>query len=282
MIDVYLTIKKIFPRQFRLFFKPFYLKWKLRNFNKPQIIKIKNYNFSIWLDPANRAVDEYIFIHRNWETRIGAVIEKHLSEGAVFVDAGANIGYFSLQAASVVGSTGAVVAFEPIARVAQQITKSASVNQFNNITVRPVALGSQPGTLTLSLMSGNIGGSSLVKDIPGSKKEIVEVTTLDIELSNQTRVDVIKIDVEGYELEVLQGAKRVLDIHRPVLVMEFSPSVYEKRDSGNAKSILELLQSYEYTISDIERGVVVDNIDVYLKELGREQTNLLAVANERV
>jgi FkbM family methyltransferase len=264
MRDIYQQTKKLLPQSLRKLFKPLYLKWSLRNFKQPELVVIPRYGFKIEVDPQNVAVDEYIYMHRNWETHIGELIAKELKAGDVFVDIGANIGYFSLLASGVVGVSGRVIAFEPIKRVAEQFSRSVAKNGFQNVQIRQIALGNEKAEMKLSIVPGNVGGSSLVKDINSGVSEMVSVSTLDSELNN-IPVQVIKIDVEGFEYEVLLGAKSVLSLWRPTLLLEFSPNVYSRRDSQISQKIL-----------DIENRVPVKNVEEYLTKLGTKQTNLLA------
>ncbi|MEX0917679.1 MAG: FkbM family methyltransferase [Candidatus Paceibacterota bacterium] len=282
MKDYYTICKNLVPKRVRTSLKPLYLRWSLRSFKEPQYVTVKNYGFSILLDPINGAVDQYVYMHRNWETRIATLLERELRHGDTFVDVGANIGCFTFPGALFVGATGHVIAFEPIVRLAKQIASSVARNNFQNVSIQQMAVGREQGVGTLSLVPGNIGGSSLVKENTSGMFETVAVSTLDAELSSCERVDLIKIDVEGYELEVLEGARHILQKHTPKLILEFSPNVYRKRDPGIARSILMLLREMGYVIRDIERNVHVENIDTYLEQLGRDQTNLFAVATHKV
>lgn len=255
-----------------------YLRWSLRSFTEPMAITVKKYGFQIQLDPRNAAVDEYVYMHKNWEPHIATAILAHLDEGSVFIDAGANIGYFSLLAASRIGQTGKVVAFEPIQRLVEQIETSIALNDFTTIDVRNMALGATKSELVLAIVPGNVGGSSLVKHNESGITETVSVVPLDDAIPDLDRVDVIKIDVEGYEYELLQGAQRVITTHHPVIVIEFSPNLYATRIPAHGSAILEFMRKHGYTIYDLEQHVVVDDVQSYLDTLGCTQTNLIAVA----
>ncbi len=276
MIDIYTVFKKLIPKKIRAAFKPIYLKLALRSFKNPVFVKIKKYSFFIKIDRTNGAIDQYVYIHRNWDKKIGEIIERELEIGDTFIDIGANIGYFSLLASTLVGQNGQVISFEPIAKIAKQFTESITYNNFQNILVKNIALGDRKNTLQLSIVPGNIGGSSLVKKNTSGIYETVNVSTLDDELPSSKKIDLIKIDVEGYEYEVLLGAKNTLEKYKPKIILEFSPNVYNKRDSKIGQKILTFLRDLEYLIYDIERNVLIENIDQYLEQLGIEQTNLFA------
>lgn len=281
MIDIYTALKHFLPKQVRTLLKPFYLRFFLRTFNTKTTVRIKQYDFLIQLDPTNGAVDKYVYMHNNWETRIGNILEQELRAGDTFVDVGANIGYFSLLASKLIGSSGRVFAFEPLPNLVAQIMYNTHLNDLHNIKINQVAAGAERKKLKLSIMPGNIGGSSLVKDIPFGGSEVVDVAPLDEEIAVVSRVDLMKIDVEGYEYEVLVGARKILSTYKPTLILEFSPNVYAKRDSGIARLILVMLREMGYTIRDIDNKVEVFDIDMYLNKLGSEQTNLFAFSNIR-
>ena len=275
MGGIYKTLKKLVPTRIRMRLKPFYMRWALRRFTQPAKIWIKKHRFFIWLDPENKAVDDYIFIHGHWELDIAKIIEEHLCVGEIFIDIGANIGYFSLLGASIVGPTGRVIAFEPISRVADQFRMSVQANNHKNVEISNMALGAKSAVMKLEIMPGNVGGSSLVKNIGSGHSECVKVSTLDNELADFEDISVIKIDVEGYEYEVLKGAQETIKKYKPTIIMEFSPSVYGRQKVNNSRNILSLLLDHKYQIRDLDYGYPCSDIDEYLQKLGTKQTNLL-------
>jgi len=273
---MYRYFKKMIPARVRKFFKPYYLSWSLRKFKDNQIVKVVDgpIIFEIEIDPRNGAVDEYIFMHKNWEPYISEVIRRKLKIGDVFVDVGANIGVFTLLAAKIVGETGKVMAFEPIPRLVEQIGRSARLNQFSNIKVIQKAVGASPANMRLASSSHNIGGSTLVEENNAEEFHNVSVSALDSELANQPKIDLIKIDVEGFEYEVLLGAKEVMSKHQPKIILEFSPSLYSKQRNQTSSSILSLLISSGYQCVDIQTKQIADDISDFLIKLGDKQTDL--------
>jgi FkbM family methyltransferase len=160
-------------------------------------------------------------------TRI--LIASFLNPGDTFVDVGANIGLHTLAAARNVENQGQVIAFEPFAETAQMLSKTMWMNGFTDITtVYQAAVSDAPGDLLLHL--GNTSGHhslfSLGADEATSSAAVaVPVVTLDESLESGSPIDLIKIDVEGAELEVLKGAADTLAANPDVaLIVEFGPS----------------------------------------------------------
>jgi len=134
--------------------------------------------------------------------------------GAVVYDIGANVGFYTLLAATLVGPEGTVVAFEPLPRNLHFLSAHISMNGLTNVVVRPVALADRSGTLRFDDSGGPSEGRLAAE---GSKT--VECATLDA-LAAEGEIpppDVIKMDVEGAELLVLRGGEATIRTHRPTL-----------------------------------------------------------------
>lgn len=147
---------------------------------------------------------------------------------SVAVDVGANLGMHTLVLADCV-SRGVVFSFEPRRSVYGKLIGNVSENGITNVIVSDKALGDSVGVSLLHVDENdfNIGKARL-----GERgNQAVEVTTLDDVLKDSaSTVSLVKIDTEGYELQVIRGATRVLAEHRPVVISEFSPSTYSFRD----------------------------------------------------
>jgi len=153
--------------------------------------------------------------------------------GDVVLDIGANIGAHTLPLAQLTGEGGVVVAFEPQPILHQILSANLIMNSVPNALTYAMALGSQPGTCIFPNLDywvlNNFGGISMDMTTEG---DTVPVGTLDA--FNLDRVDFIKIDVEGHESEVLQGAAATLERCRPILYVE------NDRKDKSAKLIQDL------------------------------------------
>ncbi len=173
-----------------------------------------------------------------------------LKPGATFVDVGSNKGDFTLLAAKVVGSDGKVLSFEPEPENCYWIRKSVEANGYENIALFEVALSATDGTASLYLGSKS-GWHTLLPGQPNRSNGTITVMTrkLDSVLreANQARVDMIKIDVEGAELEVLKGARQALSNNSDiVLLMDLHR--YLGVDPAEVLKILEELDLNVYKV----------------------------------
>ncbi len=151
------------------------------------------------------------------ERHIVRFLRNHLRKGDVFIDAGANIGFYSVLAASLVGEKGNVVAIEMMPDTASRLTKNLGLNGSAHVAVVQKALSGQAGEkVRAEVIPGKFGQASIAesKDSAAATMIEVETTTLD-ELDRQFggigRVKVLKLDLEGAEEAALQGAGNLLD-----------------------------------------------------------------------
>ena len=185
---------------------------------------------SFLLDPRD-LVSVTILRVGSWQPEIWNSISPALSEGSVFLDVGAHIGYFSMKAAVKVGKTGRVVAFEPNPETLRLLRDDAAASDAGNVIVEPIACTDREQMLTLYAgPSFNTGTSSLAREnvpVEGSAKSYTvrgrKIDDVIRELS-LTRVDAIKIDVEGAEGYVLRGAFETIKRFHPKLVIEVVPA----------------------------------------------------------
>jgi FkbM family methyltransferase len=156
-----------------------------------------------------------------------AFIEAYLLSGDVFLDVGANIGLFTLLAADVVGNRGAVHSFEPCAATFDRLSDNIRLNGFGNIQANQLALSAEQGELELfTSQDGHDAWNSFAGTLAGAagKRQLVKVDTLDdYLLRNQVTPSLIKIDVEGWESQVLKGGEATLSrLDAPDLLVEFT------------------------------------------------------------
>lgn len=208
-----------------------------------------------------------------------------LKPGMTMLDVGANEGLYTLFSASRVGATGRVVAFEPSSRERRKLQRNLARNQLVNVTVVPTALGSREGTAALQIASGvhsghNTLGTLVYDDAPAVGVEHVPVERLDsvMDRLGLGRVDIIKIDVEGSEVSVLDGARETLAAHRPVLFIEANDKALRAQGASNDALLAFLRDELDYRILVFspETGIVEP-----MRQGFSLSANIVAVPSER-
>lgn len=183
---------------------------------------------------------------------IVATIRARVPKGGVFVDVGANVGLYAVIAATSAGAEGRVHAVEPVPQLAQRIREHARLNGTSQLTVHEQALGAAAGRMSLFLSAeGGDGWASLYPWRWTSSASIdVIVETLDAFAARQglATIDLLKVDVEGAEFDVLQGAKGLLESGRiRALLIEHNLETQKARgvDFG---AIRDLLRAAGYAL----------------------------------
>jgi FkbM family methyltransferase len=193
-----------------------------------------------------------------------ALLAELTPSDGVAVDGGAHIGYLTVHLARAVGPEGRVYAFEPEAGSRTALAGNLERNGVAaRVTVFPRALGAGPGRATLHVGGG--GETSTLAPLAGERATAeVEVAALDDVLPRGTRVDVVKLDLEGGETAALRGMRRTLErSEQPVLVVELNPGRLAALGSSQDE-LLALVAELGFTarVVDEERGALVGEIAV--------------------
>jgi FkbM family methyltransferase len=185
------------------------------------------------------------------EEGMNEALSQYLKPGDCFYDVGAHIGFYSLIAARLVGEKGRVLAFEPDPDNAQVVEENACRNNFEQISCVRAAVSSQTGVVRFqrSLHDGpsRMSGMLIRDDIRATTESSVvscPVVSLDSFCSSRPVPNLIKIDVEGAEIQVLMGARALLKLKKPLLVIE----VHDPQDLPPVRSILSALDYSLYPI----------------------------------
>jgi FkbM family methyltransferase len=205
-----------------------------------------------------------LYFWGSYEGHVHRLLLSELRAGDVFIDVGANVGVHALAAARALEPLGGhVLAFEPEARAAAELERAARDNGVNAITIERVALGAWRGRAELRSSVGwhtdDLGVLSLHGD--GDLVSTVDVVPFD-EWWNENkcnRIDLLKIDVEGAEVEVLQGMEKTLARHRPRLIVVEVVETLLRRAGTSAAELEGLLTAYRYdpegpSIRDLAAG----------------------------
>jgi FkbM family methyltransferase len=150
-----------------------------------------------------------------------------------------------------VGSTGKVIALEPSSREFTRLERNLRLNRTANVTALRMAASDHEGTAILRLAEfGHEGLNTLGQFAYSVEQEAIEevrVITLDsiIESHNLARIDILKMDVEGGELNALKGAQSILALHKPIILLEIVEAAL-KHQGASREAVLDFLQSFGY------------------------------------
>lgn len=185
----------------------------------------------------------------HWDSIVESCVQRLLKPGDTFLDVGANIGYFSMMASKVVGSNGTVVSFEPSARALTRLAAHGCLNQCRNQLICSHAVGDFTGRSTLNWApSSNIGGSTISrgKAATGAVEQITIRRLDDVCREFDLVPSLIKMDIEGFELFALKGAREMLQMHSPQVVCELTgPFLADHGQS--AKELVQFMLELDYT-----------------------------------
>jgi FkbM family methyltransferase len=224
--------------------------------------------FSMYLDAYDTLQLTTVGKFEETET---ATILGFVTPDTVMLDIGANMGYYSVRAGQL-AHRGKVFAFEPDPGNFATLTKNLVLNQITNVQPINAALSDKPDTLRLYKHPFNVGDYRLYND--GDFTEFVDVPTLRVDEVVQERIDLIKIDVQGYEYFALKGAEKLLTTYKPVIVSEFWPRGLAN-SGASATQYLDFIEGLGYRVRQIddENKQVIDTDFERLRAWSNSGTN---------
>ena len=212
--------------------------------------------------------------YEKYETEL---FKKLIRKGMVVVDVGANIGYYTLLAARCVGEGGKVFAFEPDPYSYSLLHRNIEVNRYENVIPVRKAVFSKSGRMKLFLDKNNLGGHSLSEaNVDKSSSIMIEATTLDDYFKNTDyKIDVIKMDVQGSEMDVLEGMTNIINQNDNLrIVTEFWP--LGLRNCGSSPTdFLNKLIDCGFTLYQIGQYVGPTSADHLLRTYSDEKSGTL-------
>ncbi len=196
-------------------------------------------------NPAQSNIGRSIFFHGVWEPEATRFITPRVTAGMTVVDVGAHTGYYTILFARRVGQSGRVLAFEPEQRGLEFLHENLRLNDHRNVTVHPLALSNRAARVTECDKAFFVADD---QDTPDSTAEEAAVRVFDdlIPELGIDRLDIVKIDVEGAELHVLEGMGRALAQWHPAILLEIHPRKMEENCGRTAAQLEEFLVSHGY------------------------------------
>ncbi len=211
--------------------------------------------------------DLSIITHGTYEINVMPVLKYHIKKGDHVVDVGANIGYHSILAASLVGRKGMVFSFEPNPYVFELLKKSIKINGFNSrVKLYQKAVFNKITKVQLTWNQLHGGGRLVVSGKEQLSDKQIEVDTIpldDVIKDEFLPIDLMKIDVEGTEPYVIEGAKKILEQSPNLkIIMEWDVN-FMKSHGYDVEKLINFLKGLDFSIDmiklpDLERIKIDD------------------------
>jgi FkbM family methyltransferase len=176
------------------------------------------------------------------------------------IDVGTNIGETLMNFAKRTLPGGEVHGFEPDAQNHRHCSENLHLNNFNNIVLNNLGLGSEAGQFYIKTNTpSNRGGNKVSTEYIENNTNVIKIITLDqyVTQKHLNKIDLIKIDVEGYELHVLKGASQAIDKFKPVFFIELDDNNL-KEQGHSAKALIHFLLERNYSIRNSETDQMVN------------------------
>jgi len=202
------------------------------------VVLVEVQGSKMYVDSRDTGIAPFLLEWESYEKYETALFKRLVDKGMVVVDIGANIGYYTLLAAHLVGEEGKVFAFEPDPYNYSLLCRNIKVNGYRNVIPVQKAVSNEFGETKLFLDRSNLGGHSLSEANVDLRDTItVEATSLDEYFKNgDCKVDVIKIDVQGLEMKVLEGMTNLINRNDNLkIITEFWPMGI--RNSGSSPMV---------------------------------------------
>ena len=223
---------------------------------KDGIIWLKDENIALY-SSADNYIESTILKNGSYESEIGKLIAVFLKKGDVALDVGANIGLQSLRMSAIVGIEGKVYAFEPLYYLQEKLKNNLALNRADNVLLMPFALSDAESEQTYKINpnSWNQGTFSLRAGGDNGTLQTIQIKIGSQlpEISNLTKLNFIKIDVEGFELQVIYGLKTVINKHRPVIIFEYDAG-YWQQAGNHIENCYDLFKDYNYQLYQVNEA----------------------------
>lgn len=219
-------------------------RWRRFLRRNDDVVNLKN-GFRVRLNRRDTGLSVELASEGTHEPILTGILQRLVAEGATVVDVGANLGYFALLAARAAGQSGKVIALEPSPTSFELLLANVQLNNATNVSVRPEAAGDQAGNAELFLFRQANWNSLVDLDETSVDSVVVQVLALDDLLADEQNVDVVRMDVEGYEGRVLAGMRRILRVKRPFLVAE----IHALSQAVDFAAFFRILIEFEYEVA---------------------------------
>ena len=254
----------------------------MEELDSPWVIAELESGLRVWcnlIDQVSKSV-----LKGDYSPTITQLIQKHYIPGTTFCDIGANIGWFTLVMAQAIekdGSEGRVIAFEPQPDVASRLRGSIEENGFGDVVdLFEIALSDVVREYSMVRENTNIGGATISESGSKHKNEMsgIQSCLFDELYHDFGEVSVMKIDIEGSEMNFFRGAKNFFSEQSPVIVTEVHNRKLAEVSNSSAEEYLETIRSCGYNIFEVREDLDLVELD-FGKFKSRPIFDVLAIPN---
>jgi FkbM family methyltransferase len=210
------------------------------------------------LPAADLSLVPHLLEHRSWEPHITRYLTRNLTSDDIFVDVGANLGFFSVVCAPLVSR---VIAFEPVSLSHRYCRANVALNGLTNVDLFQCGLWSEDTTVNITTDPSNMGGASIARDGSTFGVESIRCVSLDAMILrgeiSVPGIAIMKMDIEGAEPFALEGMKASLEKFRPKIVMELNRPALTRFDTTVA-DIWNFFSSRSYKLLAFKHWEEID------------------------
>ncbi|MDB6124159.1 MAG: methyltransferase FkbM family [Pedosphaera sp.] len=220
----------------------------------------------------NSHIERIIYYQNAYETWDTLFLESIVQPGWIMFDVGVNIGWHSLMASKKIGSNGKIFAFDISPDEMKKLKRNIELNQLACIEPILLAMSDRPGKVSIS-ETRDSGRTSLA--VGGQRGKEIEATSLDhfVTQRNISRLDIIKVNIEGAEVKFLSGGRQTLKQFQPIIVMEFNPGAL-KVFGHDVQAPADLLKDHGYQLFKAHRHGLIPLMHL---PTGKEYLNVIAL-----
>ena len=239
----------------------------------------------MWVDLSDRYVSQHCLFD-DYEPAETKFVRDHLRNGDHFLDIGANIGWFTMLASTIVGKSGKITSFEPRPITARHLRESVKLNNLDQIvTLHEFGVSDVIGQNYLSWQEGtdNPGGSFVSSVALGGAMTSEEIRLATLDSLALGKVDFVKIDVEGSEFRAMMGGANLIDRDRPTFLSEIYPTAFRNVSGCSPDEYLEFFTRRGYRIFIVDGSLdTTPEITSYPESWPRDLLNVGVIPSERI
>lgn len=215
------------------------------NFKPPgNITLLELQDYKMFVNPQDMAIPRQLITYGHYEKYETELFKKFVKEGYIVVDIGAHIGHYTLIAAGLVGKKGHVFSFEPFPDSYDLLVKNLEINGYPNVTPVQKAISNKIGLIKLFLNMDDTGSHTICGSSNAKANINMQTTTLDDFFKDkESRINLLKMDVEGAEMLVLEGMEELLKNNQNLTIFtEFSPDMLKRADCSPGAYLNQLVK----------------------------------------